>query len=241
MFDHSLTPRLHGLSLNGMAAGLETQSTSSAFAQMPFMDRLGHMITAEEDWRAERKLERILRAAKLRVNAHPEDIAFNADRGLERSYVGELLTCQWIRRGETLLVTGSTGTGKTWLACAFAHAAARSGYSVRYFRANDLLEQMAFAHADGSIRKLMAVLSKTQLLILDDFALAPIDERAKEDLLALLDSRGGERATIFSGQRAYTEWHAYIDNPLLADAIMDRLVQRSHKISLKGESMRKIV
>jgi DNA replication protein DnaC len=239
MLDQQISQRLGALSLSGMASAIAAQTTNSAFADLPFLDRVGHLITAEEDWRADRKRERLLKAAKLRTNAQPEDIVFDPQRGIERSYIAELLTSQWVRHGETLLITGPTGTGKTWLACAFGTAAARAGYTVRYCRSNALLEDMAFAHADGSIKKLEAAIAKVQLLILDDFALAPINERAKEDLLALLENRTGERATLIAGQRAHTEWHSYIDNPLLADAIMDRLVQRSHKIRLKGESMRK--
>lgn len=240
MLEQQIIDRLNVLSLGGMASGVELQATASAFAELPFFDRFGHLVTAEENRRSDRMRQRLLKAAKLRVNAQPEDIVFGADRGIERSQIAELLTSTWVRQGETLLIVGATGTGKTWLACAFGYAAARSGYSVRYFRANKLLEEMAFAHADGSIKKLEASLAKAQLLILDDFALAPIDERAKEDLLALLENRTGERATLVAGQRSYTEWHSYIDNPLLADAIMDRLMQRSHKIRLKGETMRKI-
>jgi DNA replication protein DnaC len=239
MLEQNITQRLGSLSLSGMASAIALQTTNSAFADLPFLDRLGHVITAEENWRADRKRERLLKAAKLRTSAQPEDIVFGADRGLERSYIAELLTSAWVGNGETLLITGPTGTGKTWLACAFGTSAARAGYAVRYYRCNALLEEMAFAHADGSIKKLEAAIAKAQLLILDDFALAPIDERGKEDLLALLENRTGERATLIAGQRAHTEWHSYIDNPLLADAIMDRLVQRSHKIRLKGESMRK--
>lgn len=239
MLEQNIAQRLVALSLSGMASAIDVQTTSSAFADLPFLDRLGHVVSAEEDWRADRRRERLLKAARLRTSARPEDIVFDAQRGLEKSYVAELLTSAWVRNGETLLITGSTGTGKTWLACAFGTAAARAGHTVRYYRCNALLEEMSFAHADGSIKKLEAAIARAQLLILDDFALAPIDERAKEDLLALLENRTGERATLIAGQRAHTEWHSYIANPLLADAIMDRLVQRSHKIRLKGESMRK--
>jgi DNA replication protein DnaC len=239
MLEQNITQHLGALSLSGMVSAIAPQTTNSAVADLPFLDRLGHVITAEEDWCADRKRERLLKAAKLRTNAQPEDILFGADRGLERSYVAELLTSQWVRQGETLVITGPTGTGKIWLACTFGTAAARAGHALLYHRCNALLEEMSFAHADGSIKKLEASIAKAQLLILDDFALAPIDERAKEDLLALLENRTGERATLIAGQRAYTEWHGYIDNPLLADAIMNRLVQRSHKTRLKGDSMRK--
>ena len=239
MLEHQVTTRLADLSLGGMAKAVELQTTNSAFAEMAFVDRLGHIVTAEEDWRSDRRRDRLLRAARLRVDARPEDIAFSGDRGLDRVYVAELLTCQWIGKGDTLLITGPTGTGKTWLACAFGHQATRAGFSVRYFRTNSLLEEMSFAHADGSIRRLKLALGKVQLLILDDFALAPVDERAKQDLLDLLENRTGERATLVAGQRSYTEWHGYLENPHLSDAIMDRLVQRSHKLRLKGESLRK--
>ena len=159
-------------------------------------------------------------------------------RGLDRAYVAELLTCGWIRRCDNVLITGPAGSGKSFLGSALGAAAIDLGLSVRYVRTNPMLEQMALAHLDGSISKLRQSLISASLLILDDFGIAPITLRAKEDLLELLEGRIDAGSTIVMGQLAPEEWHDYLDAPHLADAIIDRLFQRSHRFALKGTSMR---
>lgn len=152
--------------------------------------------------------------------------------------MAELLTCRWIREADNLLISGASGTGKTWLGCAFGMAAIRLALPVRYVRTNPMLETMRLAHMDGSISKLRAPLIAAKLLILDDFGIAPIPEPAKEDLLELLEGRIDNGATLVVGQLDPGEWYGYLDTPHLADAIMDRLVQRAHRLPLKGGSLR---
>lgn len=239
MLDPLLSARLAALHLHGMASAIDAQRASPAFADMSFEERMSLCILAEEEHRGNRTRERLVKAAKLRINATPEGIDYTDGRGLQRSQIAELCNGNWIRQGHNLIVTGLTGTGKTYIVCALGHAATRMGYSVRYFRVNLLLEGMNFAHHDGTIGKLRAQLTKIDLVILDDMAITAIDERGKQDLLELLDARVGDKSTIVAGQRPFAEWHAFLDNPILADAILDRMSQQAYKLNLKGESMRR--
>lgn len=174
------------------------------------------------------------------MQAEPEAIDYQPTRGLDRAFVGDLLTSQWMLQHQNLLITGPTGTGKTWLACAFAVQAARRGFTVGYRRLGRLLEDMEIAHADGSIRKLRQQLAKLQLLILDDFGLDSLTARGRSDLLELLDDRVGSGSTIVAGQLPIKGWHSFINDPAMADAILDRLIHSSLKLTLKGESLRKM-
>lgn len=230
--------QLADLRLNGMLQAFEQQQISTAFSELAFADRLHHLLLAEQQHRDARSRERLLSRAKFKHKADPHDIRFSEGRGLDRSRVAELLTCEWIRRADNLLLSGPAGTGKTWLGCAFGMAAVNLRLSVRYIRTNPMLEEMRLAHMDGSVSKLRASLVSADLLIFDDFGITPISERAKEDLLEILEGRIDQGATMMIGQLAPSEWHGYLDSPHLADAIMDRLVQRAHRLSLKGESMR---
>lgn len=239
MDEQLLHSRLAALGLHGMAETLETQRANSTYGGMAFEERLSFCLLAEEEYRKTRQRARLVKNAKFRVNATPEGLDYTESRGLQRSLMSELCTSGWIKNGHNVIVTGPTGTGKTHIACALGLAAVRRGHSVRYFRVNLLLEQMGFAHHDGSIARLRMQLAKTDLMILDDLAIAPIDERAKEDLLELLDARVGEKSTIIAGQRSFGEWHGFLDSPILADAILDRVVQQAYKIQLKGESKRR--
>lgn len=240
MTPSTLTDAMRGLGLHGMAEAVDHQSASTAFSDLPFGDRLMHLLQAENAWRDDRRLTRILKAARLKIPAAVEDIDYRASRGLDRSQVADLMTCAWVRRHEHLLLTGATGTGKTHLACAFGGQAARHGLSVRYVRANQLLEDLAIARIDGAINKARAALAKFDLLILDDFGLAPMTEGGKQDLLDIIDARTRSASLIVAGQLPFKEWHAYIDNPMVADAILDRLASTSHRIQLNGESMRRL-
>ena len=231
--------QLHHLRLPGMLAGLEHQLSQPLYADQPFEQRFGQLVDAEASQRDSQRLQRLLRNAKLKVQAEPEAIDFRPGRGLDKAVVGDLLTCGWIERRQTLLMTGQTGTGKTWLACAFGMQAARKGITVGYKRVSRLLEELEIAHADGSLGKLRNQLAKIQLLILDDFGLVPLSKRGRSDLLEVLDDRVGTGATIVAGQMPVKEWHGFINDPALADAILDRLIHSSHKMALKGESMRK--
>lgn len=235
---YSTRERLTSLRLNGMVKAFDQQLSSSVFSAMPFEERLDHLASMEEQERDHRTRQRLLKQAKFKILADPREINFDAQRGLDRSYVAELLTCGWVRRCDNLLITGAAGSGKSFLGSAIGMAAIELGLSVRYVRTNPMLEQMALAHLDGSISRLRHSLITASLLVLDDFGIAPINLRAKEDLLELLEGRIDAGSTIVVGQLAPEEWHDYLDAPHLADAIVDRLFQRSHRLALKGASMR---
>lgn len=232
--------QLRQLRLQGMHDGLNQQLEQPVFMGASFEQRLQMLVDAEISYRDTNRLRRILRNAKLKVQATPEDIDFRPGRGIDKAVVVDLLGCDWIAKCMNLLMTGPTGTGKTWLSCALAMEAARRGITVAYRRVGRLLEEMAIAHADGSITKVRSQVAKVDLLILDDFGLTPLTNGGRTDLLELLDDRVGTHSTIVLGQMPVKEWHAFIDNPALADAILDRLVHSSVRIALKGESMRRV-
>lgn len=232
--------QLRELRLSGMLGGLEQQLSQTAYQGLSFEDRLGQLVDAEISHRQSQRFQRLLKNAKLKVHADPESIDYRPSRGLDRSALADVLSCNWIEHNQNILMTGKTGTGKTWLACSFAVQAARKGIPVGYRRVSRLLENMEIAHQDGSLSKLRAQLAKLRLLILDDFGLVALTARGRSDLLELLDDRVGCASTIVAGQMPVKEWHAFINDPALADAILDRLVHSSVKLNLKGESLRKL-
>lgn len=236
----NLAQQLRELRLLGMAEGLDQQMSQSAFLGAAFEQRLQMLVNAEVSHRDTLRFKRILRYAKLKFLAAPEDIDYRPGRGIDKPTFADLLTCAWIYKQMNLLMTGPTGTGKTWLACALAVQAARKGITVAYRRLGRLLEEMAIGHEDGSIIKLRKDVAKVQLLVLDDFGLTGLTNRGRADLLELLDDRVGTHSTIVLGQMPVKEWHGFINDPALADALLDRLVHSSLKIALKGESMRKL-
>jgi len=193
--EHTLN-QLRGLRLDGMVQALTEQATSAAAAELAFDERMAMLVQREIDWRDGKRLERLLKAAKLKVaNACIEDIDWRASRGLDRHLITTLSGCDWLRRAHNVLITGATGVGKTWLACALAHQAARSGFSVLYVRAPRLLEELRIAHGDGSFGRRLAQLARIDLLAIDDFAIGPVTATERNDLLELLDDRVGTRAT----------------------------------------------
>lgn len=232
--------QLRRLKLTGMLAGLEHQFSQPNYAPLSFEQRFAHLVDAEVSQRDSQRFQRLLRAARLKIQAEPEAIDYQPGRGLDRSVMADLLTYGWVERQQNLLITGQTGTGKTWLACALAVQAARKGLTVGYKRVGRLLEEMEIAHADGSLMKLRNQLARFQLLILDDFGLTQLTKRGRADLLEILDDRVGTGSTVVAGQMPVKEWHGFINDPALADAILDRLIHSSHKLLLKGESMRKV-
>lgn len=232
--------QLRALRLDGMLAALHDEATSSAAHALPFAERLSLLVQREIDWRDERRLQRLLKAAKLKVSsACVQDIDWRSSRGLDRGLITELAGCDWIRNARNILLTGATGAGKTWLACALAHQAACCGFTVLYARAGRLLEELKVAHGDGSFSRRLAQLAKLDVLLIDDFALAPITPSERNDLLELLDDRVGTRSTIITSQLPVNSWHGWLGDPTVADAILDRIVHQSHRIALKGESLRK--
>lgn len=237
--EHTLD-QLRGLRLDGMVHALADQATSASAGELAFDDRLAMLVQREIDWRDAKRLTRLLKAAKLKLaSACLEDIDWRASRGLDRGLVTALAGGDWLRHGHNVLITGATGVGKTWLACALAQQAARSGFTVLYLRAPRLLEELRVAHGDGSFGRRLAQLARIDLLAIDDFAIAPVTAPERNDLLELLDDRVGTRATLITSQLPVTSWHEWLNDPTLADAILDRIVHTAHKITLKGESMRK--
>jgi DNA replication protein DnaC len=236
--EHTLT-QLRQLRLDGMVRAIEEQATSTAATALGFDDRLSLLVQCEVAWRDDRRLQRLLKAAKLKVStACVEDIDWRASRTLDRSLVAALAGGDWIRNAQNLLMTGSTGCGKTWLACALAHQAARSGFSVLYVRAGRLFDELQVAHGDGSFARKLTQLAKLDLLVIDDFGISPMGAPERNDLLEVLDDRVGSRSTLITSQLPVKAWHTYLDDPTLADAILDRIVHSSHKIDLKGASLR---
>jgi DNA replication protein DnaC len=237
--EHTLD-QLRGLRLDGMVHALADQATSASAGELAFDDRLAMLVQREIDWRDAKRLTRLLKAAKLKLaSACLEDIDWRASRGLDRHLVTALAGGDWLRHGHNVLITGATGVGKTWLCCALAQQAARSGFTVLYVRAPRLLEELRVAHGDGSFGRRLAQLARIDLLAIDDLGVAPVTAPERNDLLELLDDRVGTRATLITSQLPVTSWHGWLNDPTLADAILDRIVHTAHKIALKGESMRK--
>ena len=234
--------KLNEMKLFGMARGFEDQMASAAAGHLGFEERFGLLVDQETTYRDNRRLQRLLQSAKLRENACMEDIDYRPGRGLDRSEVASLALCNWIRNGLNLIVTGPTGGGKTWFACALGNQACRQGLSVLFARLPLLLEDLAVSHGDGSFRKRLAQLAKVDLLILDDFGMATLNAHGRNDLLEVIEQRCGARSTLITSQLPVDRWHDYLSggNPTVADAILDRLVSGSHRIELKGESMRKL-
>jgi DNA replication protein DnaC len=225
---------LNRLKLFGMTQALEEQATQNAVHGLAFEERFALLLDREVLHRENRRLTRLLQLAQLKYrNASLEDVNFRARRGLDRGQIASLGTADWIRAGQTLLIQGATGTGKTWLACALAHQACRQGLSAWYVRAPRLFEELTLCHADGTFHKRLAALAKIQLIVIDDFAIAPLGPRERNDLLELLDDRIGARATLVTSQLPVEHWHDYIGDPTLADAILDRLLQRAHRVQLE--------
>ncbi len=230
---------MNAMKLTGMVEALQLQLGSSEYARMSFDDRLGLLIDSEYQAREQRKLSRRLRAAKLRFPASLEDVDFRQPRGLDRQTVLSLGGCGFIQNKNNLIVTGPTGIGKTYLACAFVERACRRGYTAAYLRMPRLLQQIAVARGDGSYVRILDRLARLDLLAIDDWLLAPLRDGERRDLVEVIEDRSERASTLVASQLPMKDWHASIGDPNLADSICDRLLQGAHKLELKGVSMRR--
>jgi len=232
--------QLQSLKLPAMAAAWTAQQQDAAASALGFDERFGLLVDAEWLARENARLTRHLQAAKLKLSqACVEGIDYPARRELDQALVRQLATGRWIAEHQQILISGATGTGKSYLACALAHQACRQGYRARYWRVPRLFQACALARADGTYGRLLGQLARIDVVVLDDFALVPLQEAERRDLLELLEDRYGTRSTIVTSQLAPPHWHAAIGDPTLADAICDRLLHNSHRLMLKGPSRRK--
>jgi DNA replication protein DnaC len=234
---------LKTLKLYGMLEALEEQQQTPAIQALTFEERFAALVDRERLHRDNQRRTRLLRGAHLKVAAASiEDINYKAARGLDKRQIAQLATGEWIRRTQNLLITGATGSGKTWIACALAQQTCRQGASVLYWRVPRLIEELRIAHGDGSYLKFLKTLSKAALIVLDDWALTALSNQDRADLLEILDDRVNTGSTLIASQLPVDKWHAYLGEPTLADAILDRIVHHSHRIELKipGESMRRV-
>lgn len=228
------------MKLFGMAAELGRQLQVPDVALLSFEERISLLVDMEMTSKDNRRLSRLLKGARLRENACVEDIDFRAKRGLDRSMVLSLGTCDWIEKHRNVLITGPTGVGKTFIACALAQAACRRGYSTLYHRASRLLGELKLARADGSYAKVLNRLAKAELIVIDDWGINALTESERRDILEVTEDRYKLRSTIVVSQIPVDKWHDVIGNPTIADAILDRLVHNAYRIDLKGGSMRKL-
>ncbi|UPT83494.1 IS21-like element helper ATPase IstB (plasmid) [Bradyrhizobium barranii subsp. apii] len=239
MLNHPTHERLIELGLSGMAKAFEEQRRSPDLEALPFEDRIGLLVDREAAERDTRRLTTRLKLASLRQNACVEDVDLRTPRGIDRAVFAKLASGDWIDRHENLLITGATGLGKSWLACALGHKACRDNRSVLYHRVPRLFEALGLARGDGRYARLLKTLGRAQVLILDDWGLSVLTAAERRDLLEILDDRHGRSSTIVTSQLPVDTWHEVIGDPTLGDAILDRLVHNAHRLQLAGESMRK--
>lgn len=238
MLQEQTQKSLRELRLNSMAKALDEQQAQPHLQELSFEERLGLLVDREISDRRNRRIGKQLRQAKLRQEACIEDINYRHPRGLDKAQMSSLLSCDFIRKSQNLLITGPTGCGKSWLACAFANQACRQGLSASYIRISHLLEELRIAHANGSFAKSLTQLLKVDLLILDDFGLEAPGTKERKDLLEIIEDRHKRKSTLVTSQLAIKHWHEHIGEPTVADAILDRLLHNAHKLELKGASMR---
>ena len=239
MLTHPTEQRLLALGLAGMAKALEEQRRLPDMAALAFEERLGLMVDREAIERQNKRLVTRLKFAGLRQNAVVEDVDMKAPRGLDKALFAKLAAGDWIDQHQNLIVIGPTGVGKSWIACALAHTACRNDRSVLYHRVPRLFDALALARGDGRHARLLKTIARVELLVLDDWGLASLTPAQGRDLLEIVDDRHGRGSTIVTSQLPVEQWYEAIANPTVADAILDRLVHNAHRLTLKGDSLRK--
>jgi DNA replication protein DnaC len=239
MMMHTTLAQLRNLKLDGLAAGLEEQITQSGMTALSFEERLALLVDREIHCRNDRKLVRLLKQARLKyAQAAIEDIDTRPSRGVDRRAVMSLALGDWVDSGHSVLITGATGSGKSWLACALAQYACRRGKSALYQRVPRLQEELRIRHGSGVFGKWLVQLAKIDVLLLDDWGMGAIDSATRSDLLEIIDDRAASKATIITSQLPIDHWHAWIGDATIADAILDRIMQRNHRFTLTGDSLR---
>ena len=232
--------KLKMLKLDALAVAWVEQQKNPEVQKLAFDERLGMLVDAQWMTRENKRLARALKEAKLKLgNACIEGIDYPPRRELDKAQIRQLASCQWIAEHQNIAITGPTGTGKTYLACALAQQACRKGYRAIYRRATRLSDELTLARADGTYVQLLGRFARADVLIIDDWGLAPIKDQERRDLLEVMEDRYGTRSTIMTSQLPTTNWHDYLGNPNIADAICDRLLHNAHRLTLKGPSRRK--
>lgn len=240
MLAHPTLDQLKTLKLDGMAKAFAELEARDGIADLSHAEWLGLLIDRETANRETKRFESRMRTARLRhVGASPEDVDYRARRGLEKALFQELLTGKWIADKRNLIITGPCGTGKTWLACALAQAACRDGTTVLYRRLSRLFDELELAHGDGRFPRLFRSLTKTQLLILDDWGPDRLTASQRRDLMEIVEDRYGMASTLITSQLPLNTWHDVIGEPTFADAILDRIVHNAYRLELSGQSLRK--
>jgi DNA replication protein DnaC len=235
-----INTQLVTLKLSGIRAALSQQSEQpNLYVEQSFEERLCLLLDHEITQRDQRKIDRLTRQAKFRVNGTLAQLDYGASRQLNKTQIRSLAQGEWLRLHQNIMITGATGCGKTYLACALGHNHCQQGENVYYFRLKELLEKMFMAQADGSYRKFINKLTSANLLILDDWGLEPLTPQQRSDLLELIDARYDTKSTLIASQLPIENWYDMIGESTHADAILDRLVHGAIKLELKGESMRK--
>jgi DNA replication protein DnaC len=239
MLNQQTLEKLHALRLTGMAEAYRKQMEEAETAGLSFEERFGLLVDQHWTWRENQAMTRRLKRSKLDAEPCVEDINYRHPRGLDRSLMRTLSSSQWVVRHLSILFTGSTGLGKSWLAQALAQKACRDGYTVLYRPVPKLFRDLTIARADGSLGRVLETIARTDVLVVDDFAMAPLSEQERRDFLEICDDRYNRRSTILTSQLPVDKWHAQIGDPTVADSILDRLVHNAYRIDLSGESIRK--
>jgi len=239
MLIHPVIDKLKALKLQGMAEAAKDQLNNLEYKSLSFEERLGLLVDVESVERENRRLKTRLKKAKFRQNGSMQDIDYSASRGLDKSLLLSFEACQWISSHKNIIITGATGTGKSFLAEALGHNACLKKFSSQNLRLPTFFNELTLSKADGSYLKLLTSLNKFDVLILDDFGLAPLNEEQRRDLLEIVENRYNQRSTIITSQLPVSAWHEAIGDATLSDAILDRLVHNSYRIELKGDSLRK--